>query len=695
MKPLNLDRLLKPRSVAVVGASTRPDSYGCMVMDMLLEHRFPGPIYPINPKRDEIRGLTCYPNLASVPDPIDLIYVALPASAGPEIIAEAGRLGVGGAAIPGNGYADGDAQGRELQGRLVDNAAEHGIAICGPNNMGFINYHARVAAWPTYIPAIDAPGKVALITHSGSVGIALSQDGRALKYAYVIAAGNEANVGVADYLDYCVKDDNVQVVVMFLETIRDPLRFSEAVAEANKRGKPIAVVKVGKSETASRMVTAHTGALAGEDALYQAFFDRLGIIRVADLDTLVETGILLSSAMTPPTLPEVTLVAVSGGEGALAADLASDAGISLPPLSVETVDRIRPFYPQFATPRNPIDAYGFGWNPTHFEGIMQALADEPGVGTLVLNMDSAADGSPDDGMVKEMAEICERLLPHTDKRIVYINNTSTAGINADTRAAFTKAGIAALLGLNEGLSSVAEWIRLGQSKDLPPIIGRGDGTLAALMSQPQPEASRLAILREHGVPMVETHVVESDEAAVSLVKELAQPVALKGTAPNLLHKTEHNLVALGLTGPDDVRQAYQRLSTALDKTTGAQILLQPMAGEGIELILGATYHPGFGMLITVGLGGILVEIIKKASVDLAPISVERAREMLDQTPAGELIRGTRGKGPYDLEAASLAIVAFADFAAATGGTAKAIEINPLIVLAEGKGVIGVDAVFES
>ncbi len=216
LEPLDLDRLLKPRSVAVVGASTRPGSYGCMVMDMLLEHRFPGPIYPINPKRDEIRGLSCYSSLSSVPDPIDLIYVALPAGAGPEIIAEAGQMGVGGAAVPGNGYADGGPEGKELQRRLVEIAAKHGIAICGPNNMGFINYHDRVAAWPTHIPEIDAPGNVALITHSGSVGIALSQDGRALKYAYVIAAGNEANVGAADYLDYCIRDDMVEVVLMFL-----------------------------------------------------------------------------------------------------------------------------------------------------------------------------------------------------------------------------------------------------------------------------------------------------------------------------------------------------------------------------------------------------------------------------------------------------------------------------------------------
>ena len=699
MKHLNLDRLLKPRSIAVVGASTRENSYGCMVLDMLLRHTFPGPIYPINPKRKEIRNLTCYPNLASVPEPIDLIYVALPSSAGPDIVEEAGAIGVGAAAIPGNGYADGDAEGKALQRRLVDAAARHDIAICGPNNMGFINYHARVAAWPTYIPPIDSPGNVALITHSGSVGIALSQDGRALKYAYVIAAGNEANVAASDYLDYCIKDDNVEVVLLFLETIRNPKKFRAAAAEARNRGKRIAVVKVGKSETARRMVTAHTGALAGEDALYQAFFDREGIIRVPDLDTLVETGSLLSTGMAAPALPTVTLVTVSGGEGALAADIASDCGVALPELSEKTIERIKPYYPPFSTPRNPIDAYGFGWNPDHFEAIIQALADETGVGTLVLHTDSATLGTPDDGMVLEMAHMCERLLTRTEKRNVYINNTATVGINAEAREAFRRAGIPALLGLAEGLRSVAEWARLGTPTHLPNANAEPDRLLENHLATPLLEVDRLSLLRERGIAMVETHVVDSANDAVKLAHSLGNPVVLKGTARSLLHKTEHGLVALNLVTESSIRVAYERLSATLAREVrapdGEQILCQPMAPEGIELILGATYYAGFGMLIAVGLGGTLVEIINQVSVDLAPITPHRARTMLDETPAGALIRGARGSGPYDFDGACQAIVAFADFAIATGGSLKAIEVNPLLVLPQGEGVVGLDAVFEA
>lgn len=697
MKPLTLDRLLKPASVAVVGASSRPDSYGAMVLNMLLAHGYEGPLYPINPKRDELFGLRCYPDLSSVPGPVDLIYVALPGESVLEILPEAGRLGVGGAAIPGNGFADGGADGVLLQKRLTDVANEFGIAICGPNNMGFINYHDRVLAWPTYIPPYEQAGSVALISHSGSVGIAMTQDGRDLKLAYCISAGNEANVGVADYLDFCVNDDNVNVILMFLETIRDPVRFAQAVMRARQQNKPIALVKVGRSETASRMVSAHTGSLAGEDSLYEAFFRRLGILRVPDLDALIEAGALLSSGMQAPEHQGVMLLMLSGGEGALAADLCSDYGITLPELTHETQEKIRQFFPSFATPRNPVDGYGLGWNAASFEQILRTVAEQEDVGTLVLCMDSAAIGSADDGMVEEMASMCARLQPETTKRIVYINNTSSAGINAQARAAFESIGVPVLLGLHHGVRTLASWMDAAaglRDAPRPEAVATIETPIVDVVS----ESQRLAILNKAGVVMVASHVVSSADEAIEILSRLGGAVVMKGTSSQLLHKTEHGLVVLNLQTAAAVRSAFETLSDKLDRVVGPrgdqQILMQPMVEEGIELILGATHYPGFGMLVAVGLGGTLVEVIQSVSVELAPIGERRAREMLQETPAGKLIRGVRGKGPYDFEAAADAIVAFSKFVAATAGSFEAVEVNPLIVLREGRGVVGVDAVFE-
>ena len=694
----DLTRLLKPKSLAVVGASARSDSYGAMVLNKLLGHRYPGSIYPINPKRDELFGLTCYPDLSSVPGPVDLIYVAVPGPMACDILREAGRIGVGGAAIPGSGFADGGPEGIALQNELVAVAAEVGIPICGPNNMGFINYNDRVLAWPTYIPPIEQEGKIALISHSGSVGIAMTQDGRGLNFAYCISAGNEANVGAADYLRFCAEDDQVEVVLLFLETIRNPVAFAEAASFAREKGKPIAVVKVGRSETASRMVSAHTGSLAGEDALYDAFFRRLGIVRVPDLDTLAEAGVLLSSGMHAPPDGPVMLVMLSGGEGALAADLCSDNGIELPELAPATLERLRPFFPSYATPRNPIDGYGLGWNPESFESILKAIESQEDFGTLALCMDSAAEGFCDDGMVAEMADMCARIKPRTTKSIVYINNTWAAGMSLKARERFELAGIPALLGSQHGFSAMGSWIRVANAEQ-SPIGGQVDEGLVKAVSSSLSEADRLELLRQHDVPMVDTHVVESAGDAATAICDFGQAVVMKGTAPSLLHKTEHGLVEVNITSAEAARATFEKLSQSLAETLPAeadrQILMQPMVREGVELILGATYYPGFGMLVVVGLGGTLVEVLKSASTELAPISENRARHMLGETPAATLISGARGKGPYDLEAAVAAVVAFSEFAASVGSSLQALEINPLIVLQKGQGVLGVDAVFET
>jgi len=689
--------LLKPKSIAVVGASARPESYGYMLLDMLVRYQYAGPIYPINPRYPELRGLPCYADLDAVPGPVDLAYIALPSAAVVDGVDTAGRIGVGGVGVPGAGFAEGGPQGIALQAQLVETAAKYDIAICGPNNLGFLNYHERTACWVTPVPEITAPGDVALITQSGSVGIAISQDGRELHLGYLVGAGNEANVGAADYLEYFIRDERINVVLLFLETLREPVRFAQAAAEARRRGKHVAVVKVGRSDNASRMVTAHTGAIAGEDRVYDAYFRKHGILRAADVDELVELGKLLSSAPKSPARPTLAAITLSGGEAALIADLSSDFGIEIPDLEPRTIERLRRSFPPYATPRNPVDAYGLGWDEQRFADIMEAVTDDHHVGIVALCMDTAAKGSGDgDSMVPQMARICGALKSKSDKQFIYINNTSGSGISGSANQAFEELGIPVLLGMREGLSAIACWTQLSASQESPKVQPAQThwGERAAAIEN---EVDRLELLSEAGIPMVETHVVGSADSAWATARPLGK-VVMKGTAPLLLHKSDHNLVELGLAQEVDVRQGYQRLVDALavaaPDASEQQILLQPMMHDGIELILGAHHHEGFGTAIAVGLGGTLVEVIKQASVRLAPIDERSAREMLEETPAAMLLRGTRGKGPFDLDAACEVIVAFAEFAVGTEGRLRAIEVNPLLVLAQGRGVCGLDAVFE-
>ena len=700
---LSLEKLFSPRSIAVVGASNRPNAYGSMVLDMLIEHRCPLPVYPVNPRRTEIKGMRCYPDLASVPRPIDLAYIALPAALGAEVLEQAAKAGVGAVAIPGSGYADGGPEGEARQARIVDIARRHRILICGPNNLGFVSHLDRVTAWPTHIADIDDNARVALITQSGSAGIAISQDPRRLGLAYLVSTGNEANVNAADYLDYFAGNDRVDVILVYLETLREPAKFARAAEKANAAGKRIAAVKVGRSESAQRMVAAHTGGIAGEDAVYDAFFRRHGILRAEDLDGLVEIGLLLSALPRPPARDGVAVVTVSGGEAALAADLLAEKDILLPDFAPATVDALRDAFLPFATPRNPVDAYGLGWDRERFERIVRAVLADEAIGSVVLCMDTYAPGV-EQKMSEELTQVCVRVAGECDKPIVFVNNTSGGGINPQLEAALRAARIPALLGMREGLSAVAEWLGARGRRD---ESGRDDAstppaapTWRARVEAAREDEERCALLAEAGVAMAAIRRVDSAGEAVATAAEFGGPIALKGSAPGLLHKTEQGLVAIDLREEQAIRDAFAALERRLARFAPAvggagRILAQRMAGPGIELIFGARQAGDFGTVVAVGVGGTLVEVIRQVSIRLAPIDRATALAMLEEGVAGRLLRGVRGRGPFDLEAAAEALSAFARLADAAGDALKAMEINPLIVLEQGQGVLGVDVVFET
>ena len=697
---LSLEKLFNPRSIAVVGASNRPNAYGSMVLDMLAEHDCPLPIYPVNPRQTEIKGMRCYPDLASVPKPVDLAYIALPAALGADVLEQAAEAGVGAVAIPGSGYADGGPEGEARQARIVAIANRHRIPICGPNNLGFVSHLDRVIAWPTHIADIDENARVALITQSGSAGIAISQDPRGLGLAYMVSTGNEANVNAADYLDYFAGNERVDVILVYLETLREPDKFAQAAEKAVAAGKRIAAVKVGRSESAQRMVAAHTGGIAGEDAVYDAFFRRHGILRAEDLDGLVETGLLLATMTEGSSRGGVALITVSGGEAALAADLLAEKGVLLPDFAPRTVRALERAFPPFATPRNPVDAYGLGWDRERFARILHAVLADETIGTAVLCMDTHEPGV-ETTMSEELTEVCVELAGATEKAVVFVNNTSGGGINPDVQRALRAAQVPALLGMREGLSAVAEWLQAGAHRnsareDIPSLPS---SQWRAKIETAQEEVERFALLAEAGVPMAETRSVASADEAVAFATELGGQIALKGSAPGLLHKTERALVEIGLRGEARIRDAYAAIDRRLRRTTetkgAGRILAQRMAGPGVELILGARQADAFGTVIAVGVGGTLVEIIRQASIRLAPVDREAALAMLDETPAGCLLRGVRGRGPYDIEAAADALTAFARLAHAAGDALRALEINPLIVLEQGKGVLGVDVVFEA
>ncbi len=567
------------------------------------------------------------------------MFLAVPAAAGPELLRQAASAGVRAAFINANGYADGDADGVALQQEVVEIARAHGMAVAGPNNLGLLNVHDHRAMWtPRYMEVIR-PGPVAVISQSGSVALILSEDERKLGFAYLITAGNEAVVTVADYLNHVVRDDRVGVVLLFLETVRDPALFAEAAAEAQLRGKPIIALKLGSSEVGRTLVQAHTGSLAGEDRLYDAFFAALGIIRVRDLDEMLETAVLLAASPAPPPTPHFVPVSLSGGESALLADLGAELGIPFAPLADVTLARLRPAFPPYSKIGNPLDAWGLGFNQERFRIVLHALLADPDIGTIAFAVDAPGQGGCDVAYACIMAEACAEV--PTAKRIVFFNNTSGTGVNADLRAILDRAGMAYLSGMRPAMAAIGHSLRLGLPVRPRPFVPPG-GAL------PDDEPGRFAMLTQAGVPMTRSETVASADAAMAAADRMGFPVVLKGVADHLPHKSDLGLVRLGLHDAAAVAEAYGAVATILRTharpDAAGSVVVQEMASEGIELILGIRNLPGFGSFLLVGPGGILVEISKQVAVRLGPVDETEALAMLRKTAAGKLLAGGPRQG---------------------------------------------------
>jgi acyl-CoA synthetase (NDP forming) len=685
-----LDKLMNPKSIAIVGVSERPEAIGTRVLNNLRKMEFAGPIYPVNPRHTALAGLPCYPSLSELPGPVDAAFLAVPSVAGPDLVEEAGRCGIQALFINANGYADGEADGKELQRRIEASAAKYGIAICGPNNLGLINVHDRVAMWaPRYMKLVEA-GSLGVISQSGSIALILSEDERDLGFAYLVTAGNEAVVTVADYLAQMVRDDRVKVILLFLETIRNPKAFYDASLEAARRGKRIVAIKLGTSTEGRALVQAHTGSLAGEDRLYDAFFKALGIIRVRDLDEMLETAVVLSKDASAISPGKNVMVTLSGGEAALIADIGSELGLTFPKLSPETLQRLRPAFPPYSGINNPVDAWGLGFTADRFRIVLNALLADPAINLIAFSIDAPGRGGGDVPYACIMAHACAEA--KTDKRLVFFNNTAGSGVNAEVRTILDAADIPYLSGLRPALQAIRNLVRLKppSSMQVPTAV------TAARDPLPDAEPARFTLLRQAGVPMVPAELVTSAAEATAAAKHFGYPVVMKGVAAHLPHKSDLGLVRLRLESEQDVADAFRGITATLAKhavpESPGEIVVQKMVRDGVELIVGIRNEEGFGSFVIVGPGGVLVEISNQVSVRLGPVDETEAKAMLNETAAGRLLAGVRGKPACDINAVAKAIAAFSRFGAARIGTLAALEINPLIVGED--GATGVDVLLD-
>jgi acetyltransferase len=700
---------MKPTSIGVIGASPRMGR-ATRVIANLQRFGYGGRIFPINPKYTEILGLPCYSDLGSTPEPVDTVVIAIPAEHVPGVVTAAADRGVRGAVILSSGFAEAGPTGRERQAALQRLADERGLLICGPNCYGVFNVRLGSATFSADFGQTPRPGPVALVSQSGGFSHSIAEHlmhQRCVGLSYIVSCGNQAGLTVEDYLDFLVQDEDTQVIGVFVEGFKRPDTLRQVARRASELGKPIVALKVGRSENARQAMLAHTGSLAGTPEIIEAALRQSGIVQVGSLNEMIDTLTLLSAA-TRYRRPgwRVAVLSGLGGECGHVADAADRVGVELPPLSAASVERLTAFMPEFANPRNPLDGTGAmyedaslfprlfdvllhdetidviatnwrvnvpqpgGWAPSRQFAKAMSEALREGTDRLVLGFTSFAGGDLDQEVVRTLAEVGVPFLEGTETAMLALKHAREHRRFLDTAGDERRAAIAPV----RGASVPATW----------------RGVLSS--------ADAMRLLHEFGIPLVETFPADSADEAVLVAERLGYPVVLKIDSPDIVHKTDVGGVRVGCRDAEWVRQAFQQMLDEVRRRAPAArvdgVLVQPMVAGGTEMILGVKSDPLFGPAVVCGFGGVLVEVLRDVSIRVPPLDATEALAMIGELRGGVLLRGVRGRPPADIAALADTLVRLAALAEAHRQRLKALDINPLLVLDEGRGGVAVDWLIE-
>jgi len=700
----DLTPLMRPASVAVLGASPRPDSFGNSVVKNLLAAGYVGRIYPIHPSAPTVEGLRCFSDLGDLPEAPDCAVVALPAEKVVPALQQAAERGMRAAVIFASGFAElGDA-GRTLQAELAALCARTGMLVCGPNCLGLANLHDRISLYSAPLPEPLQVGGVAIASHSGSGCIALGGVGR-FGLSHLVSVGNAAVLDVDDYLGFFASDPNTRVAALFMESVRHPERFLKAAARMRAAGKPVVVLKVGRSTEGAAATAAHTGSLAGSHAAAVDFFRQAGVVLVEDMDEMVETCALMVASVRRPSGEGMAVINVSGGEVALTCDLAQSAGLRFPSLARATLEALRACLPAFATPSNPLDATGAAvFDMTMYSRAIDALLADPGVAMLAVSQDCPVGlGARGAENYRAIAAATAAAAARTDKPIVFYSNVG-GGLHPRTIEPLAGSGVAALQGARAALVAMRHFLDWHLWR--PPVV---EDDASALQADPawvdrlasgkalsEHEAKRF--LEAHGIRATrEARAADAQQAADAAVA-IGFPVVMKIDSPDIPHKTEAGGVRLALQTTDEVRAAFaDMLDTVRERVPDARVegvLIQEMVRGGVEMIAGVSRQAPFGHAVIAGWGGVWVELVRDSSLALAPVDARRAAALVGSTRAARLLDGYRGAAPADRAAFEALVVRLSQIGRAYSDYIEAIDLNPVAVLARGQGVRVLDALVE-
>jgi len=691
----SLDALLRPASVAMVGASADVTRIGGRALRHLREVGFAGDIYPINPGRSEVQGLKAWSTIDDLPARPDCAVLALPSPAVLPAIQACARKGVRAAVIFSAGFAEMGYEGARLQRRILDEAQRAGMRLLGPNCLGLYNLHANtfLSFSGIFDDVRGTSGRLGLVSQSGGYAGEVVKSARevGLDFGVWVTTGNEVDVGLGEAMQFLVESDDVDVVIGYIEGVRDKASFFAALAAAHARRKPVVLLKVGRTEQGARAAASHTASLAGSDGVYDAVFERFGAYRARTTEEMLDVAYAASRGRFPRG-KRIALLTNSGGIGVQAADFAADEGLEVSPASQPLQDRIMALSPNGAA-ANPIDLTGQVANdPPMFAMALDAVLGSGEFDMAYCNV----------GLIAGLPFIRDPLLDSLKTSAERITDAPLAlSVTApqDTVDAYGDAGFICIREPARAIRALAALARFPRAWERPlPDLRAISGLPRIEAGQAFSEKSAKALLSEIGIPNPPDYLVTDQASAHEAASSIGAPMAVKIVSPDILHKSDVGGVALNVA-PQEIATCVERMLAQVSAAVpGARIegcLVSPMIAGGTECIVGIHVDPLLGPVVMFGLGGVTVELLKDVATRLAPVTLDEAMEMIRSIRSFPLLDGFRGRPKADLAALAQAISTVSQFAARNADVMSTLEINPLLVMAEGKGILALDAVVET
>jgi acetyl coenzyme A synthetase (ADP forming)-like protein len=692
----SLTPILRPRSIAVIGASRTPGTIGYELVRNLALNGFTGPVYPINPKATSIFAIPALPSVEALAGPVDLAVISVPKQFVLEVTRQCIAKGVKGLVVISAGFREVGGDGVELERQLTELVRANGVRMVGPNCMGVLNVDPAISMNATFAPFLPPVGRAGFVSQSGAIGLSVLDYARAygIGLSQFVSVGNKSDVSGNDLLLEWEDDPAIGMILMYVENFGNPTRFLEIASRVTKK-KPIIVVKSGRSRSGARAASSHTGALAASDVAVQALLTQAGVLRAGSVEALFDLAMAFGS-QAPPRSRRTAVITNAGGPGILAADALEPFGLELPDLSPATVEKLRPLFPAEASLRNPLDMIASA-TPDRYRSALSAILEDPQIDSAV-----ALFVPPLRISEVEVSEAIAKAAVQYPAKPVFAVLMGQEGL-PQGRADLHEAGVPAFVFPESAARALAARCRHREWQERPVVVPERltvDQAAARLLidsarSQGRTrlsESAALDLLAAYGVPVARAPLATSADEAVRFADEVGYPVVLKVVAPEIVHKTEAGGVQVDLRSPAEVRKAHAAIlkgaRRAAPEAVVEGVLVQQMIRGGREVIVGMTRDPSFGPLVMFGLGGILVEVLRDVVFRIAPFGREDARDMIRGIQGIKLLEGVRGAPPVQFGALEETLLRVSqlvvDFPEITE-----LDVNPL--LAFDTGVVAVDA----